>query len=84
MSNNIDFNNLTYNFTSPNIASINFIRFKGPMYSDIKNGNISTEKAEEIQKQFKSKLNEITTGNRKHKKEQLDAITNIKNLDNSR
>ena len=39
MINNIDFNNLTYYYTSPNIASINFIRFKDPMhfYNDIEN-----------------------------------------------
>ena len=37
--------------------------FKGPMYiyNEIKNGNISIEKNEEDQKEFKSKLNEITT-----------------------
>ena len=48
-----------------------------------KNGNISIEKFEE--NQFKSKLNEITTGNPKHKsKDQLDRIKNIKNLYKSR
>ena len=48
-----------------------------------KNGNISIEKFEE--NQFKSKLNEITTGNPKHKsKDQLDTIRNIKNLYKSR
>ena len=48
-----------------------------------KNGNISIEKFEE--NQFKSKLNEITTGNPKHKsKDQIDTIKNIKNLYNSR
>ena len=49
------------------------------IYNEIKNGNISIEKIEESQKQFKSKLNEITTGNPKHKsKDQLDTIKNIK------
>ena len=53
--------------------------------NEIKNDNISIEKIEEDQKQFKSKLNEITTGNPKHKsKDQLDTIKNIKNLYNSR
>ena len=48
-----------------------------------KNGNISIKKFEE--NQFKSKLNEITTGNPKHKsKDQLDTIRNIKNLYKSR
>ena len=46
-----------------------------------KKGNISIEKIEESQKQFRSKLNEISTWNPKHKsKDQLDAIKNIKNL----
>ena len=59
---------------------INFISFKGPLhiYNDIKNSNISIEKIEEDQKQFKSKLNEITTGNLRYKsKDQLDAKENI-------
>ena len=59
---------------------INFISFKGPLhiYNNIKNSNISIEKIEEDQKQFKSKLNEITTGNLRYKsKDQLDAKENI-------
>ena len=34
----LDFNNLTYRFKDPNIASKNFIEFKGPMdiYNDTK------------------------------------------------
>ena len=55
------------------------------IYTEIKNGNISIEKIEEDQKQFKSKLNEITTGNPEHTpKDQLDTIKTIKNLYNSR
>ena len=55
------------------------------IYNEIKNGNISIEKIEEDQKQFKSKLNEINTGNSKHKsKDHLNTIKNIKNLYNSR
>ena len=87
ISNEIDFNDLIYCFKGPNTAPINFIDFRGPMhiYDEIKNGNISIEKIEEDQKQFKSKLNEITTGNSKHKsKNQLDAIKNIKSFYNSR
>ena len=58
----IDFNNLSYYFTSPNLALINFISFRGPMhiYNEINNGNISTEKIEEDQKEFESNLNKIT------------------------
>ena len=61
----IDFNNLTYYFTTPGLASIYFIRYKSPVriYNYIKNDNISIEKAEEYQEQFKSDLNEITRGN---------------------
>ena len=82
ISKEIDFNDLIYCFKGPNTAPINFIDFRGPMhiYDEIKNGNISIEKIEEDQKQFKSKLNEITTGNSK----QLDAIKNIKSFYNSR
>ena len=53
------------------------------IYNEIKNGNISIEKIEEDQKQFKSKLNEITIGNRKIIKK-LITIKEIKNLFNSR
>ena len=83
----IDFDNLTYYFTSPNLAQINFISFRAliHIYNEIKNGNILIEKIAKDQKQFKSKLNEINTKNPKHKsKDQLDAIKNIKNLYNSR
>ena len=49
------------------------------IFNEMKNGNISIEKTEEDKKQFKSKLNEITTGNPKHKSyEQLHTIKNIK------
>ena len=70
-----NFNNLTYHFKGSNTAPINCIDFKGPMhiYNEVKHGNISIENIEEDQKQFKSKLNEITTGNPKYKsKDPLD------------
>ena len=45
----------------------------------MKNGNVLIEKIEEDQKQFESKLNEINTGNPKHKlKDQLDIIKILK------
>ena len=59
---------------------INFISFKGLLhiYNNIKNSNISIEKIEEDKKQFKSKLNEITTANLRYKsKDQLDTKENI-------
>ena len=82
-----DFKNLTYYFTNPNLALINFVGFRRPLdiYNEVKNGNISILKGEEDQNKFKSSLSEITTGNPKDKKQyQLDAIENIKNLSNSR
>ena len=49
------------------------------------NGDTTIEKTEKDQNQFKSKLNEITTGNPRHKSiKQLDIIKNVKNLYNSR
>ena len=75
VSKEINFNNLAYHFKDSNTAPINFIDFNGPTHicDEIKNGNISTSKIEEDQKQFKSKINEITTGNLKHKsKDQLE------------
>ena len=55
------------------------------IYNEIKNGNISIEKVGKGQEQCKSKLNQITIGNRKNKlKTPLDTIKNIKNLYNSR
>ena len=70
MSDEINFNNLTYYFASPNLAPINFIGFKGPLnfYNEIKNGETSVEKIEEDQEKFKSSLNEITSGNAKYRK----------------
>ena len=48
------------------------------IYNEIKNGNISIEKKEEYQKQFKSKLTELTAENPKHKsKVRLNTIKNI-------
>ena len=83
----IDFNNLTYYLKSPNLASINFIGFRGPMYvyNEIKNGNMSMENIEQDQKQFKSDLNFKKSGNTKKKSaDQIKTIENIKNLYNSR
>ena len=55
------------------------------IYNKMENGTISIGKVEDDQKQFKSKLNEATTRNPKHKsKDQLDATKNFKNLYNSK
>ena len=87
MSKEIYFDKLTYYYKSPYLSPMNFISSKSPMhiYSDTETGNISIEKIEVDQKQFKSKLNKIAIGNLNHKsKDQLDAIKNIKNLCKSR
>ena len=80
MSKEIYFDKLTYYYKSPYLSPMNFISFKSPMhiYSDTETGNISIEKIEVDQRQFKSKLNKITIGNLNLKsKDQLDAIKNI-------
>ena len=50
-------------FKGPNIAPINFIRFRGPLhvFNEIKTGNTSLKKVED-QRRFKSSLGEITSG----------------------
>ena len=80
------FNILNYHSKDSESASINFIGVTGPMHicNEVKCGNDSIEKIEEDQKQFKSKLNEITTENPKKSKDQLYTIKDIKNLYNSR
>ena len=87
ISKEIDFNNLIYYFKSSNITPIDFIGFKRPLRirHEIMNGDLTIEKIEEDQKQIKSKLNEISTGNPNYKsKNQTDKIKNIKNLYESR
>ena len=70
MSDEINFNNLTCYFASPNLAPINFIGFKGLLNisNEIKNGETSIEKIEEDQNKFKSSLNKITSRNSKYRK----------------
>ena len=87
MSDEINLKDLTYYFTCPNPAPINFIGFRGRLniYNDIKIGNISIKAVEEDQKKFKPNLSEITARNPKYRKKyQSGAITNIKNFYNSR
>ena len=53
------------------------------IYDNIKNVNISIEKIEEHQKQYKLNVKETVTGNSKHKsKYQLNTIENLKNVQN--
>ena len=48
----IDFNHLTYRFKGLNIASMIFIKVKGPMhiYNETKTGNVSIKKLKKIKK----------------------------------
>ena len=86
MSNKIDFNNLTYNLKGQT-TSIKFGKFGGPMYiyGHTKNGDTTLQQVEKQQKDVKEELNEITSGNPKHKSNnQLYVIENVQNLCNSR
>ena len=81
-----DFDRLIYNFKGPT-SLINFGKFGGPMYiyGHMKNGDTTLQQVEKQQKDFKKELNEITSGNPKHKSNnQLYVIENVKNLYNSR
>ena len=55
MSKEINFDNLIYNFKTPGISLINFIKFKRPIHTStqLKNGNITLSQAEEDQKKKK-------------------------------
>ena len=86
MRDKIDFNNLTYNFKGQT-TSINFGKFGDPVYiyGHMKNGDTTLQQVEKQQKDFRKELNEITSGNPKHKSNgQLYIIENVKNLYNSR
>ena len=67
--NEIDYNDLIYNFKTKGSAPINFIKFKGPfgLFREIRDGNISLTKAEENQEDFKKELGQVTSGNPLHK-----------------
>ena len=68
MSDKINFNDLTYYFTSPNLAIIKFNGFRGPLnnYNETKNDNTAIKRQRKIKKNFKSSLNKINTGNPKY------------------
>ena len=86
MRDKIDFDRLIYNFKGPT-SLIDFGKFGGPMYiyGHIKNGDTTLQQVEKQQKDFKKELNEITSGNPKHKSNnQLYVIKNVKNLYDSR
>ena len=77
---------MVYGFEDPT-PSISFTKFRGTMYTynQLKNGEKTLKQVEEDQKKIKSELNEITSGNPKHKnEEQSYTIKNVKNLYDSR
>ena len=87
MSRETNFDNLIYKFKTPGISLINFIRFKGPVYTynELKKGDITLSQAEKDQQRFEMELGQLASENPKHKSEiQLNTIKNVKNLYNSR
>ena len=61
VSREINYNKLIYHFTTPGIAPINFIKFKGPLntFKEIRDGDKTLQEIEEDQKKLKSSLGEI-------------------------
>ena len=70
ISREINYNKLIYHFTTPDIAQINFIKFKGPFstFKEIRDSDKTLQEIEEDKKKLKSSLGEITSGNPKHKR----------------
>ena len=83
MRNKIDFNNLANDLKRKN-APIDFAKFGGPMYKytlkngHMKNGDTKLQEVEKEQNYFKKELNEIKSGNPKHKSNDQEYV--IKNV----
>ena len=87
ISGEINYNKLIYHFTTPGIAPINFIKFKGPFntFKDIRDRNRTLQEIAEDKKKLKSSLGEITLENPKHKRDyQLYTIKNLQSLYDSK
>ena len=87
ISGEIDYNKLIYNFKTPVITLINFIKFKGSfsIFKEIRDSDKTAQEIEENQEKLKSSLGEITSGNPKHKEGyQLDIIDSVKSIYDSR
>ena len=83
----IDFNDLTYNFKDLKITSVDFIKFKDPLYifKSIHNGDTPLEDIEKEQIEFRRDLGRIKQGDPRDKSEERNkTIDIIKNLYNSR
>ena len=79
VSGEIDYKKLNYNFKTPGITPINFIKFKVPfsIFKEIRH----YKKQKKIKKKFKSSLGEITSGNPKQKEGyQFNTIDSANNL----
>ena len=79
MSKEISHSDLVYDFKGPT-PSVNFGYYGGPMYiyGHMKNGEKTLQQVEEEQKKIKNYLNQITSGNPKHKSEkQSYTIKNV-------
>ena len=86
MSREIKYDKLVYDFKGPT-SSINFTKFGGPVYTynQLKNGDKTLQQVEKEQEDFKIDLNEIASGNPKHKSDShLYTIKNVKSLYSSR
>ena len=86
MRDKINFSNLIFDFKGET-APRDFGKFEGPVYiyDDMKDRKVTLQQVEKQQKDFKKELNEITSGNPKHKSNnQLYVIKNVKNLYDSR
>ena len=86
MSREIDYSNLVYDFKGAT-RLINFAIFGGPMYTydQLKNSKKTLQQVQEEQKYFQKDLNEITSGNPKHKSEKHSyTIEYVKNIYYSR
>ena len=74
----LDFSDLTYHYKGKNVPN-KFEGFKGPLgfCRSKKEGNITSEKVDEQQKEFKSELSKIVTGSKKSE-DQKSAINDVK------
>ena len=85
LSKHVDFSNLTDRYKG-STAPKTLIFFKGPLRfsRNVRETYMTLEKAEEEQKEFKLKVNEIVMGSKKKWKDQKSVIKNIKTLYRSR
>ena len=87
LSREIDYENLSYDFTTKASGPINFTGYNGPftIFKKIRDGDISLKMAEEDQKDFKREFGQIKSGNPDHESgKQLYTIKNVKTLYDSR